>query len=274
MSPGIHTLTFDEYHGLKDMLSASVCKLLVERSPAHAKHQASEGGDDPSKQSDRGSVAHALLFEGVDKMAVLNYPDYRTNLAKQARDDARAVGKYPVLFKDEPAIHAMVRAARQAWEACPDLQGYQPANGTPELSVIWREGDVTCRCRPDWLAHDHKVVIDAKFTEHSAQPESIARQVISMAFDQRAAFYQRGIQAVTGVAPVYVYLFQEVDPPYCTSFVSVSAAMLELGRAKVDYALGRWRECRASGQWPGYDQRIHYAEPPAWALEQWGVHAI
>ena len=271
MIPGIHVLPEDEYHALRDMLSASICKVLIERSPAHAKYQRDHGWDDATKQSDRGSIAHALLFEGVERMAVLEYPDYRTNAAKEARESARAASQYPVLSKDVQAIRDMVGAARHAWETCPDLQGYAPANGKPELSVIWNDDATPCRCRPDWLSNDYRVIIDGKFSEHPANPETVARQIIGQAFDQRAAFYCRGIHAVTRVAPVYVYLFQEVDPPYCTSFVSVSPAMLELGRAKVTYALGRWRECISTDVWPGYDQRIHYAEPPSWALEQWGV---
>lgn len=271
MNPGIHRITAEEYHARRDMLSASIAKVLLERSPAHAYYLASHPDESKTKQQDRGTVAHALLFEGIDRMAVLDFPDWRTSAAKAARDTARADRKIPVLAKDERPIFEMVAAARLAWEECPDLKGYGPDDGEGELSLVWDQDGVMCRCRPDWYASDRRVMVDAKFTEASAAPEQAARQVISQAHDQRAAFYAQGGLMVAAVEPRYVYLYQEVDPPYCTSFIGIPPAMLELGLSKFHYALGKWRECRETGIWPGYESRIHYAEPPAWALESWGL---
>jgi hypothetical protein len=46
-------------------------------------------------------------------------------------------------------------------------------------------------------------------------------------------------------------------------------AFIELGARKIEHAIRLWRECMASGKWPGYPNRIHWAEPPAWAQAQW-----
>lgn len=281
MKPGIHNLPAEEYHALKDHLSAGIAKVILEQSPAHARWKSENGDSEPTKQSERGIIAHALLLEGVSKMEVIDPKDYPakngnipegwTNGAiRAARDAAREAGKLPVLPWDAEPIHAMVAAARKAWSECPDLQGYGPENGITERSLIWSENGVLCRAKPDWYSNDRRVMLDPKFTE-IATPERCSRSIISQAFDQRAAFYRRGGVAVSGVQPIYVYAFQEIEPPYCTSFHACDPAMLALGDAKVDYALGKWRECRETGNWPGYDNHIHYATAPAWALDQWGV---
>lgn len=270
MKPGIYEMAKDDYHALKDMLSASVAKLLLEKSPAHARY----ARDNPSantKQSDRGTVAHALLFEGVDCAMWLDYPDWRTKASQEAREAAREAGKIPVLTKDQTAICEMTQAALNAWNACPDLEGYRPANGEAERVLIWGDKGVLCRARPDWISHDRRVIIDGKFTEMCAAPEQAPANLVNRAFDQRAAFYVRGAQELARTETKYLYLFQETEPPYCTSIVGVAPAMLELGMRKVDHALTVWENCVTNNDWPGYDSRIAWADPPDWAIARWGM---
>lgn len=271
LAPGLYEIPAEEYHALRDHLSAGIARILLDQSPAHARYAIDHPDeDDATKASDRGTVAHALLFEGRDCALKLPFADWRTNAAKEARAQTREAGKIPVLEKDYPAIMNMVAAAEVAWRRSPDLEGYRPPDGKAEQAVIWNDHGIDCRCRPDWLAHDGRLIIDGKFTEAHCAPERMAAQIINQAFDQRAAFYTRGVQATMRVQPKYVYLFQEVKPPYCTALVGIPPAMLELGMRKAEHAMTVWENCRATGEWPGYTDRIAWAEPPEWAINQWG----
>ncbi len=264
-------MSADDYRA-STALNASICKVLLEESPAHAKYYA-EHYSEPTEAMERGTIAHALLLEGIDRMDVLPFPDWRTKLAREARNASRANNNIPVLEKHVQPIQDMVGAARHAWDISPDLEGYRHGDGVIEQSIAWDENGLPCKARPDYWSHDHRVMLDPKFTDTSVSPERVARQIIGMAYDQRAAFYIRGGTKLTGIAPKYVFLFVETSPPYGTAFVGISPAMLELGMAKADYAIGKWRECLESGKFPGYDLHIHYAEPRPYDLEQWSIEA-
>lgn len=279
MKPGIHHLPADQYHALHDCLSAGIARELVEHSPAHAR-VAMLAQDDPSKASERGTIGHDLLLEGVNRVQVIdperypakngNIPLGWTNTAiRAARDDARASGKIPLLKADYEPVLSMVEAAKRAWDRCPDLEGYRQADGQPELSLVWDEDGTLCRCRPDWWSADRALKIDWKFSSLVSSPESFQRQFESQGYDLRAAHYLQGAEVLTGKECKYVYAVQETDPPYATKFIGVSPAMRALGEAKRLRALAIWSECMKSGEWPAYDLRIHWLEPEPWQETKW-----
>lgn len=268
-------------------LSAGTVDILTRESPLHAWHAHPKLNQDwkPDVDSkfDIGVASHSLFFEGLNKMEVFDpaeYPNAKgggvatgwTNKAiRAARDDARARGKIPVLLEQSEAIEDMVHAANLAWANNDDLSGYTISSGKNEWSIIWQDGETWLRCKPDHLSADRRLIVDAKFTDLSANPATFERQIDRMGYDSRAAFYLRGNAATGGPEDArYVYLIQETKPPYAAAFIGLDPAYLELGRRKVEHALAIWRSCMTTGKWPGYVNRIHYAAPPAWALEAAG----
>jgi len=251
--------------GYPPSLSSSIAKLLLYRSPRHAwlAHPRLNPQYRPEESSrfDLGSAAHALLVEGADKMAVIEADDWRTKAAKEARDAARAEGKFPVLAYQWAAVKAMVEVCKTAIADSPDLQGYSLDQGIPEHSIVWHEGATYMRARLDWVSTDRRVIYDYKTTEN-AEPEAFLRQIFSLGYDVQGAFYLRANQRPD---TKYVLIVQEIEPPYAVSFIGLSPDVIELGKRKVERAIAIWRECMESGQWPGYPNRICYVEAPAWA---------
>lgn len=288
MTPGLQNIPEAVYHADPcpvASLSAGIVDVLTRESPLHAWYASPklnpEYREEVKEEFDIGQAAHALLFEGVNKMEVFDPADYPnqkgggfatgwTNKAiREARDAARADGKIPVLKETSIALQAMVSAARQAWEANSDLAGYRLDGGRNEWSIIWQDDGTWFRCKPDHLSADRRLIVDAKFTESSASPAAFERQIDRMGYDSRAAFYLRGNAATGGPEDArYVYLVQEVKPPYAAAFIGLDPAYLDLGHRKVDHASAVWRSCMASGKWSGYLPRIHYAAPPAYAIAQ------
>lgn len=271
-TPGIYSAIPDaQYHGAGlcpgPALSSSLIKILFGQSPRHAWTASPDLNPDhvadESERFDIGKAAHALLLEGQDRMVVVDAKDWRTKSAQEARDAARAAGNLPVLPHQRNAIAQMVQEATRAVLATPELHGVL-GEAKPEQTLIWQEGQTWCRARPDWMVPS--LLLDYKTTDN-ASPDAWSRsRLVEMGYDIQAAWYLRGLRALTDVGGEadFVFLVQETEPPYECSIVGVSQMSLEIGRQKVEVGLSLWERCMRTGQWPGYPRQICWAEPEAW----------
>jgi hypothetical protein len=131
-----------------------------------------------------------------------------------------------------------------------------------------------CRALLDWKPNEitnGTVIYDYKTTGKSSHPANWAsRDVWTIGGDIQAAFYLRGLQQVFGVDDLrFRFVVQENNPPYNLSVVELSPASLALANKKIDKAISTWQSCLHSGRWPGYDNRVIYADPPKWQVEAW-----
>jgi len=247
-------------------LSSGLCNTLLAYSPFHAKYETDNRSDDPSDASDAGTAIHSALLEGMDAIAALDFPDWRTKAAKEARDAARAAGSIPMLAHKVERIGAAVGAAKN-FIARSELAGAFDS-GTPEQTLLWHEGAVLCKARPDWLSADRSLMIHLKTTQGSANPDSwIRNQLTPLGYDLALAFYERGLLAQDGVGMQTirsVFLVIEQEPPHGCSLVGLDPASHDLASRKADRAIRLWAECQRSGKFPCYPSRICYAEPLPW----------
>lgn len=277
MEPGIHSnITMAEY--LADpcpvpSLSASCALTMIEKSPLHAwqRHPRLGGGDgDDSTAADTGTVAHDLLLGGEGKITVLPFDNYRTKAAQEARDEARAAGKAPILEADFADTRRMVDAALgflASSELGDEVLLGACGNGKAEQTLVWCEGDAWCRARPDWLRNDHGIMLHYKSSTGSVRPGEFIRRVFaSMGYAFTMAFYARGMIAQEVGRTRHYVLAQEQKPPYACSLISLSPAMEAIEDSRVARAIALWQKCQALDTWPGYCQRVHYAEPTAWQV--------
>ena len=92
---------------------------------------------------------------------------------------------------------------------------------------------------------------------------------MDLGYDMQAAAY---LSAATRLMPEMagrievVFLFAEVEPPYCVLAAKPSAAMWTLGEVRWMRAVELWARCLAEDEWPGYASEVVTLEPPAWAL--------
>lgn len=272
----IRTLTAADYHEDRVVdrptLSASIAHLLLTSSPRHAWTAHPKLNPDFERKAeekfDVGTVAHALLLQGETIVEVVDATDWRTKAAQEARDAARDAGRVPLLARHWQAVRDMVDAAREQLAAV-DADPAVFAAGRPEQTLAWEEDGVACRALVDWLHDDHRAVDDLKTTARSAHPDSWGRTMFSIGADVQAAFYLRGIRAITGSDPVFRFCVVETAPPYALSIVSLSPDALALADAKVDAALRLWRACLDANDWPAYPRQVCFVEAPPWAEAQW-----
>lgn len=271
---GFCDLTDAQYHADPcpvPSLSASIAKVLIDRTPRHAWIQHPRLNPDyeheDAEKFDIGHAAHAALLQGLNRVHTIDAKDWRKDETKAERDAARAAGRIPILKARAEDLLNMVQVATAAIAACEDLSGLTLADGKAEQTVIWREGPTWCRSKLDWLANDRSLILDYKTTSGSAHPSDWTRSGLEgLGGDVQAAFYTRGIKTCAPDAdPKFVFLVQEIDAPYACSFVGVPPAWLDLGMRKVDDALALWSMCMESNNWPAYPSRICWADLPAWA---------
>lgn len=265
-------LTADEYHrdqiARTPSLSSTVARKILYESPAHARAAHPRLTPQPVQKDsdafDLGTAVHALLLEDVVAVRVCDFKDWRTNAAKEAKEEARAEGLIPMLTHQWDAVQEMFDAVQPQLAEIADPKPF--TDGKPEVTVSWEDAGVLCRARFDWVYDDHATIDNLKTTSRSAEPGRFSRRLFSpdLGYDVQAAFYLRGARAVFGREHEYRWIVMETERPYEVSVVSLAPDALAIADAKVDLALARWRECLSSGSWPGYDRRIHYAEAPPW----------
>lgn len=268
-------------------MSCSIVKVLLSHSPLHASEQHSRLNPnyitDESARFDLGSTAHAVLLENDwSKICVINPCDHvgkrgappvgwTNNSIRAARDAARAEGLIPILQDQAETVRQMVETAHEFISRSAIAGIFE--NGWPEQTLLWNEAikgkKVWLRARLDWLNHDYNLVLDYK-TCQNASPQGFQRQIATMGYDIQAAFYLRALSAVAGVEDVnFVFLAQEIEPPYACSLHTLSPAFLDMAADKVQHGIELWAECMESGTWPAYPTCICRVEPPAWALNQY-----
>ncbi len=202
-------------------------------------------------------------------VVVVEEADWRKAAAKEARDDAYALGLTPLLAADWKRVQAMSAAVFAQIERL-RLDHLPFYFGASEQTIIWQEQGVYCRALADWLHDDHTTIDDLKTTSASANPGDWTKRTMwNIGAPIQARFYQRGVKAVTGIEPAFRFVVVETYPPFALSVVSLSPAAEALADARIERALTIWKQCVETDVWPGYDKRVAYADPPAWLEAEW-----
>lgn len=262
--PGVYDIPAEEYHAdpvETPSLSASIARVLLDRSPLHAwtRHPRLNPDFEEERKDifDLGSAAHNMVLRQNywrEEIEVVDAADWRTKAAREARDTARAAGRYPLLTDQYERLDKMVRVLEQHPQASRAF-----TDGEPERSLVWQDEEtgVWCRARPDWKPADPATPWPDYKTTGDAKPETWDRRfLLDHGGLLRAAFYQEGIRQVCGVENATLcYVVQEIDAPYpiTVRVFPNGGAEHVIARAMVRKAVHTWAECLRTGAWPTYD---------------------
>jgi hypothetical protein len=246
-----------EYHASPALGSTSL-KTLATKTPAHYKHD--QENPRHSDAFDLGTVVHSLVLEQDESgVVVVDADTWRTKTAKEQQDAARAEGNIALLTADWEQAKAMRDAIMGHPVAGPLFDGH-----IAEQSIFWEEDGLKLKVRPD--AQNHGLIIDLK-TTRDANPNTFGKIATDFGYHQSAALYQEGVELVTGERRPFLFVLAEKTLPHLVSVVELDEDALEYGRLLNDRAKRIYRECVASGNWPGYPK----TEPislPMWAIYQ------
>lgn len=275
-NPGLYDVSADDYHAdpcATPSLSNSIAKLLITRSPAHAKlaHPKLTPNIEKEEKTDLdiGTAIHAFLTKEDRAFAVLDVENFRTKAAQEARDNARAAGKIPLKASDWKMVRNAAASVRPQLQASEDLPGcFTPDWGTYEQTIVWREDNgILCRARLDGLSGNKKWIVDPKSTE-KADERSCENRIKDNHYDIQEAFYRRGIRKLFGFNPEFRFIFIEKKPPYAIQIVALTPEKQQIAEMKVERAIDMWGWCLKNNRWPGYGKRTHYVEAKPWEIAE------
>ncbi len=258
-------------------LSHSVAVALLDRSPAHAYAMHPRFGGESEFETDSkmdiGKAIHAGLTRTPAALAIVDAPDWRTKAAKDQRASAHAEGKVPLLRHQFEDVRRAIDTATAQIQTHPDIapHWFEDA-GLGEQTRGWREARdgvaFWCRARIDWLPAVVGPFYDLKTTAGSADPDTWSKRLFDGGYDVQAAFYRRGLRAV-GFRDVTEarFVVLEQSPPHALSVIALDPHALAMAEEKVERALDLWAHCLKTGAWPGYPNRICYAEAKPWQAQ-------
>lgn len=267
---GIIEVTDAEYHADPcevPSLNQTVANLLLTKSPRHAWAAHPKLGGAPRKTTkamDRGTLIHAVVLGGREIWTV-DAENWKTKAAQQQRDEAIARNAIPVLLHEiEDAQAAANEITRQL--ACQGIA----LDGRSEVSIAWTEeafdgSVVQCRGRVDHVKPG--VVYDLK-TCADASPFALARHCARYGYHVQAEAYRRGVAAIQGEQPDYVWIFAEVEPVVTVTVARPSAMMRDLGERQWMRAVDAWTVCLAADVWPAYADEAIEIDAPEWASRE------
>lgn len=259
-------------------LSAGLIKILLNESPRHAymAHPKLNPNKEPDNRAifDIGKAAHSLILRDPKDFVIVDADDWRTKVAREAKEAAYAAGKIPLLAHTFEEVKAMVESAREQLlknqECAPFCK-----NSKSEVTLVWQEDNgVWCRIRIDSVSvigHAAKPIAFYDYkTSETANPDVINRNAFAMGWDVTSAFYSRGIRKLFGIEnPNYRFVVQEKSPPYCLSVIAMEPSAQALGERKVEAAIKLWGECLKNNSWPGYPSRVCYIAAPTYKETEW-----
>jgi hypothetical protein len=274
--PGVYDgIPDDVYHGdpvPEGSLSASGAKRLLPPScPAIFRHE-QDNGRAPKRAFDLGHAAHAKVLGVGAEVVTVDADDWRTKAAREARDEAYAEGKTPLLACEVEQVDAMAAAIRANPVASALFD--HARGGKPEQSFFWRDNfhGVWRRARLDWLpdltASGRLVLADYK-TAACAEPRKFERSVFDLGYHLSAAWYIDAVKTL-GVAEDIAFLFvvQEKTAPYPVTVCQLDYDALRIGRILAQRALGIYADCQETGHWPGYSEQVELISPPPWVARE------
>lgn len=268
--PGVYEMPSEVYHAdpvIGGSLSATGMKRLLPPScPAKFKWLL-DNPEPPKKEFDLGHAAHREVLTEGEAIEVLDFPDWRTKAAQEARDAARAEGKVPILTKQARQVEEMAQAIREH-----PVAGalFRPGTGKAEQSLFWRDTDTKqfCRARIDWLPDPDEngrvIVADYKTTADGEPSYALPKTVGRYSYELQAAHYLDGVKTLRlAKNPTFIFVFQEKEAPYVVTVVELDMTALAIGRILRERAIATYRECLAADHWPPYsEETVLLALPP------------
>jgi exodeoxyribonuclease VIII len=138
--------------------------------------------------------------------------------------------------------------------------------GKAETTHMWVDAatGLQCKCRPDWLTDDGRLIVDLKTTE-DASARGFARSIAQWRYHVQAAWYLDGVQQATGTRPEqFLFICVEKKAPFACAVYAADAEMIAAGAQTAARDLEVLATCKAGDVWPGYSDQIEPISLPAW----------
>jgi exodeoxyribonuclease VIII len=214
-----------------------------------------------------GTAVHTAVLEPDElqnRYALAPDVDRRTKAGKEEWSAAVAGGRKLLKWEEFDQVNAMATSVRNH----PAAAFLFSRPGKAETSWMWND-DVTgaeCKCRPDWLTNDHRLLVDLKTTKDASLRE-FKRSIANFRYFVQAGWYLHGIEKAGSQRPEqFIFVCVESSAPYACAVYAADAEMIKVGWDTARRDLDKLIECRKTDQWPGYSTQIEPIGLPGWMV--------
>lgn len=267
----------EEYHSdpfEEISISSGMLRTLALKTPSHLKAESARlnplAQHKSAQNMDRGSVIHKILVGG-DGVAWLDFKDYRTKAAKEAKEAAYSAGRTPMLLKEKEEIKMICAAVKEQIKNDPENNDAL-RSGDFESSAFWHEeidGEkVFCRARFDNVDFEAGSITDIKSTGVLLTKWE-RTELYGNKYYLQAEHYSRAFKAITGKRPKrFRFLLIETSPPYLIKFIEVHPSYQDLIEEYYNNLLRVWKHSLKINYFAGYPAGTHYVHMPSYELSE------
>lgn len=253
-------------------VSRSAIKTIITESPLHYKY--SKDHPKPATEAmDVGQLFHTCVLEPEHmdrRFAVLPEGEtYRKKENKTWRDEQIKAGKTVVRRSDHQDVLAMVESVRSHPAASAMLQKVEGISYEKAIYYVDPTTGLLCKIKVDVLINSPKLKLLADVKKCAdASPAGFRKACGNFYYDMQAGMYLDGANhgLNTGDFESFVFICVENKPPYATACYEATPEMVMTGRELYMAGMEKFKECTASGIWPGYSNKISPVDLPAWRL--------
>ncbi len=260
--PGIYLRGQIEYATI-DAINYSTLKEMA-KSPLHYQH-ALRHGKKATTAMNRGTAAHIAVLEPerfATEYAIWEGDRRAGKVWEEFKANATARGKSILKEEELDLALAMRDAVRGHAKASSYLVG-----GHAEVTIVWEDEEtgLMCKGRLDFL-RDDGTPADLKTTRNIEQ-FWFSKDCATNQYHVQAAMYSDGAAALTRKeSDVFALIAVESSAPFDVVPYLLHEDVTGPGRDAYRQLLRRVKECRASGEWPGYANGSEMALTlPRWA---------
>ena len=258
-NPGLYPhLPPEQYHPVDAIGSGDLKR--AKRSLAHMRVG---GKDSPSKKF--GRAYHAAILEPQEfasRWVVESDIDRRSNVGKAAwaQWNRENQDKETISQDDMDAVRRMADVLLRH----PAARWLFNASGQRELSGFWFDPvtGVPCKMRLDWI-RDDDIVADPK-TCQDASENGFRKAVETFGYHYQEAHYRAGMEVLGRPCRTWVFVAQEVEPPYAVATWNLDPAAIQLATDDRARVLERIARARQTGEFPAYSDDVQPLNLSAW----------
>lgn len=213
----------------------------------------------PKPAWDLGSAVHSKVLGTGWEVEEVEFDNWTTKAAREARDAAYAEGRIPLLSKDLAVANAMAESVLAHPEAKRRLE-----HGNSEVSVFATdpETDIEMRCRFDRLEESHLWAVDLKTMAGAATVAGFSKAVADFRYDVSRGHYLDTMQLATGERPEMLFIAIEKEPPYFVAVFRLSNDEIEMGETEARAARAKLRACLDADIWPARGADVQITQAP------------
>lgn len=264
-SPGIYLdIPAEQYHELHGFSKSWTDKLR--HSPAHLLDSINGDPFESTPAQQLGTAVHCCALESDRfKREYVTGPDVSgaTKEYKTFKREAEAKGLTVLNVKESRWCHAIADRVKKH----PIIQSVLRKPHWVEPSIVWDIDGYVCKCRPDLVSLEDRIIIDLKTTKDGS-PVGFAREMARYHYHVQAAWYMDGLATITGEPwDAFWFIAAEKRRPFLASVYRIDrgSKAYQLGRDEYRDSFERYRSCMKTGIWQGYGDEVIDIELPEWA---------